>query len=179
MLINSIAMASSAMSSVEGLTTGGGVALMWNAICNYIDANATVTYSWTAATTSVPPVTDPLVSCEAGISTILGRVLNLTGLDRATTAADALGILSLAMNTAILSWQAILPLELGFTTTPGAIISPPTIALVPSGVVDRNASFISMCTNILTGLSTVMFSPVTGTHLAFVGGGFQPVPGIH
>lgn len=170
-------MASSLMGSVSGLTEPGGVNLLWNAVCNYVEANAIVTCAWVAATTTVPPTPDPMVSVIGSINTSAGRILSLPGIDRAPDAASALGILSTAMNLAVQRWVALLPVTQGFATSPGVVTVPSTIALIPSMTTDRYTAFLSMASNIILGLKSVVFSPVAGSHLVYVGAGTF-IPGI-
>lgn len=180
-MIEPTSMASSLMGSVNGLTSHiGSVDLLWNAVCNYVEINATVVCTWLAFSPSTPPTPDPLngpVSCS--VLTTAGRTLSLVGLDQVTSAAAALSLLSTAMNLAVQGWQALLPVTQGFLTSPGVVIPlSSTILLTPSMSSDRFSAFEHMATEIIRGLGTVSFTPTAGTHLAYTGGG-SFIPGIH
>lgn len=170
------------MNSVNGLNQAGqGINILWNAICDYIDQNAVVSCVWSAVSSSVPPVTDPLTSVMGGINTAAGRSLDqyLVGINQLTDCTSVLNMLSLAMNMATLQWLAVLPTEQGFVTSPGVAISPATIVLTPSNTTDTFMAFSKMGTDIVNGLSAFSFLPSAGLHLGVFSGVGTYIPGIH
>jgi hypothetical protein len=171
-------MAASLMNSVSGMTSPGGVNLLWNAVCDYVDQNAMVNCTWSAVSATVPPVTDPLMSVVGSVLTAAGRTLTLPAFDQATTAEAALGILSTAMNLAVQSWQALLPTTQGFLVSPGMVMVPSTIALTPSMATSSLPAFTLMASQIIQGLMSVTFSPVAGSHLGIYNGAGVFLPGI-
>ena len=183
-MMNPITFSPSIMSSVSGINQAGiGINLLWQAICNYVDTNAMVTCMWSGSSTSVPPVPEVIPTVLAKVVTAAGRDLSpyLVGIDSVSTCAEALGKLSLAMNTAILQWKLILPTELLFITmAPGTVVSPSTIVLTPSMATDSTTAFNLLGSQIIAGLSTVMFTPIAGSHSGiFFGAATQTIPGIH
>ena len=176
------ALASSMMGSVSGLNQAGpGIELLWQSICNYIDTNGMVACTWTAVSASTPPTPDPLVSVTGNVITAAGRSLTpyLTGIDQLTDCSAVLGMLSMAMNMATLQWKVMLPPTMGFITFPGTAITPATISLTPSMATDSLTAFTLMSSQIIAGLSTVSFTPSSGTHAIIYTGVGVYVPGIH
>ena len=176
------AFASSMMGSVAGLNQAGmGINLLWNSICNYIDANGMVNCAWAAVSASVPPTPDPLVSVMGNVITAAGRSLDpyLVGIDQVRDCSTALSMLSTAMNLATLQWKVILPPTMGFIATPGTVIAPATIFLTPSMTKDTYTAFNLLSTQIIAGLMSVSFTPSAGSHLGIYNGVGTYIPGIH
>ena len=158
-------MATQLITSLQGCQ-GGGCNIMWNAICDYVQLNAQVLYSWVAVSSSVPPTPDPMVVITAGINTAPGRVLSLPGIDQARDANTALGILSAGMNMAAALWMVSWP--------PGCLLSPcfiiPTISLTPSMMDNQMGAMNFLCTQVIAGIKAA--TPATGgTHLIYSGAG--------
>ena len=145
---------------------GGGAQIMWDAICDYVELNAQVLYSWVAATTTPPPVPDPMVVVPATINTAPGRILSLPGIELASDATTALGILSAGMNMAAALWMIQFPI--GFLVSPCFVI--PSIVLTPSMLNQQDLALNFICTQIIMGIKLAT-PAMAGTHLAFVGAG--------
>lgn len=160
------AMSAQVVSAVSGLNVAGlGPTLLWNAICDYVQLNAQVLYSWVAVSSTVPPTPDPMVVITAGINTAPGRVLSLPGIDQARDATTALGILSAGMNMAASLWMVDWPL--GFTLTPCFIM--PSIVLTPSMMDNQAGAMNFLCTQVISGL--IAATPATGgNHLGIYNG---------
>lgn len=161
----SMDMASQMKSALSGCT-GGGIYTMWDSICDYVESNADVMYSWTAVSTSVPPVTDTTVMINAGIDTSGGRVLNVPGLDQATDANTALGIITVGMNQAASGWTIKWPQ--GFILSPCYVI--PSIVLTPSMKTEQLEALDFICSQVIGGINAA--TPGTmGIHLGVYQGG--------
>lgn len=160
-------MSTQVISAVSGLNVAGpGPTLLWNAICDYVQLNAQVLYSWVAVSSSVPPTPDPMVVITASINTEPGRVLSLPGIDQARDANTALGILSAGMNMAAALWMVSWPP--GFLLSPCFII--PTISLTPSMMDNQMGAMNFLCTQVIAGIKAA--TPATGgTHLIYSGAG--------
>ncbi len=154
------------INSLQGINTPGGVNIMWNTICDYVQSNAQVLYSWAATSTTLPPTPDPMVVISATINTAPGRVLSLPGIDQARDASTALSILSAGMNMAAATWMIQFPI--GFLVSPCLII--PTISLSPSGLNNQLGAMNLLSTQVLAGIRTA--TPFTaGTHTIYLGSG--------
>ena len=133
---------------------------MWQAICDYVSANAQVMYSWVGLQPSVPaPIPDPTVMLTCTIQT--GGSLTPSGQN---TAAGAFAALTAAMNANCATWMIIWPP--GFALSPAFVM--PTISLSPSGATDQMSAMIMLSTQIIAGLK--MATPMaSGTHGGFIG----------
>jgi hypothetical protein len=158
-------MADDLKNSLAGCT-GGGIFVMWNAICNYVESNAEVLYSWIAYSTTVPPVQDTTVIINAKIDTTNGRNITLDGIENATNAEGALSIISDGMNEAISKWVVSWPI--GFTLSVCNII--PDIELTPSKKSDQKGALEFLCSQIINdGISKATLG-TAGNHLGIYNG---------
>lgn len=131
----------------------------WKAVCDYVEANAEVTYAWVAATTTTPPTPDPVTSWKGTIKT--SGSLSLCNLN---TPDAALAAMSAQMNAAAALWVVEPPA--GFSLSPMLVI--PTINLTKSGATDRDAAMKSIVTDIINGIK--MATPASsGSHGSYVG----------
>lgn len=145
---------------------GGGAQIMWNAICNYVELNAQVLYSWVAVSASVPPTPDPMVVVPATINTAPGRILSLPGIELARDATSALAIISAGMNLAAATWMINFPI--GFLVSPCFVI--PTIVLTPSMLNEQDLALNFLCTQIIMGIKAAT-PAMAGSHLGIYTGG--------
>lgn len=155
------AMASQIVSYVSGCTDAATANnKLWQAICDYVSANAQVMYSWVGLQPSVPsPIPDPMVMLTCTIQT--GGTLTPSGQN---TAAGAFAALTAAMNANCATWMIMWPP--GFALSPAFVM--PTISLSPSGATDQMSAMTMLCTQIIAGLK--MATPMaSGTHGGFIG----------
>lgn len=135
--------------------------MFWDAVCEYVEANAQVTYAWVAMSSSVPPTPDPMITWVSKIKTV-GK-LSLCNLN---TPDEALAAMSAQMNTAASLWQVEPPA--GFSLSPMFII--PTIKLNKSGATDRDSALLSIATDIINGIKAAT-TATSGTHGVYTGAG--------
>ena len=153
-------MASAIISSVSGSTDAtDAINKFYRALCDYVEGNAQVFYSWTAFLTSSPYSPDPQVVIEAKIKTT--GSLSPNG---ATECETALSIFSADLNRNAALWQIIFPT--GFTLTPAFVI--PTINITPSMATEQQSAMLSVCSQIIAGLKLATPS-AAGSHASFVG----------
>ena len=155
------AMASQIVDYVSGCTDAATANnKLWQAICDYVSANAQVMYSWVGLQPSVAaPIPDPTVMLTCTIQT--GGSLTPSGQN---TAAGAFAALTAAMNANCATWMIIWPP--GFALSPAFVM--PTISLSPSGATDQMSAMVMLSTQIIAGLK--MATPMaSGTHGGFIG----------
>ena len=131
----------------------------YKALCNYVEGNAQVFYSWTAFLTSTPYSPDPQVIIEAKIKT--SGSLSPNG---ATTPAAALSLFSADLNRNASSWQVVWPA--GFSLSPAFVI--PTINITPSMATEQQSAMLAVCTQIIAGLKQAT-TTAAGSHAAYIG----------
>ena len=153
-------MASAIISSVSGSTDAYDANnKFYKALCDYVEGNAEVYYSWSAALTSPPFTPDPMVIIKATIKTT--GSLSPNG---ATTCEAALAQFSADLNRNAALWQIIFPA--GFTLTPTFVI--PTINITPSMATEQQSAMIAVCAQIIAGLKQAT-PTASGSHISFVG----------
>ena len=131
----------------------------YRALCNYVEANAEVFYSWIATLPSPPNTPDPMVVIQAKIKTT--GSLSPNG---ETECIPALNRFSADLNRNAALWQIIWPS--GFALTPAFVI--PTIHITPSKATEQNSAMIHVCSEIIAGIKQATMS-AAGTHTSFVG----------
>jgi hypothetical protein len=129
----------------------------YTALCNYIDTNAIVGYSWVAVDTMGIP--DPMTTITAKIKT--SGTLSPSG---ATTCESALSAFSGSLNSNASTWTIIWPP--GFTLSPAFVI--PSITITPSNATERDPAILHVCQEIIGGLKLATTS-VPGKHGSYTG----------
>jgi hypothetical protein len=129
----------------------------YKALCDYVEGNAQVFYSWAAVNPSGSP--DPQVIIEATIKTT--GSLSPNG---ATTCDAALAQFSADLNRNASLWQIVWPA--GFGLSPAFVI--PTINITPSMATEQQSAMVAVCTQIIAGLKLATPS-AAGTHAAYAG----------
>lgn len=153
-------MASAIISSVSGCTDANDANFrFYRALCNYIEGNAQVYYSWTAALPSPPNTPDPMTVIQATIKT--SGSLSPSG---ATTCEAAMSRFSADLNRNAMTWRIVWPA--GFTLSPAFII--PTINITPSMATEQQSAMLSVCSQIIAGLKQAT-PTASGNHAAFIG----------
>lgn len=154
------AMASSIISEVQGSTDAGDANnKFYKALCNYVEANAQVLYSWVAFLP--PPVSspDPMVVIQATIKTT--GSLSPSG---ESTPEGALARFSADLNKNAALWQVVWPS--GFALSPCFVI--PTIMITPSMADNQQDAWNSVCSQIIAGLKLATPS-AAGSHSSYIG----------
>ena len=153
-------MASAIISSVSGSTDAYDANnKFYKALCDYVEGNAQVFYSWTAFLTSTPFSPDPQVIIEAKIKTT--GSLSPNG---ATTCEAAMAQFSADLNRNAALWQIIWPT--GFSLSPAFVI--PTINITPSRATEQQSAMLAVCTQIIAGLKAAT-PTAAGTHFSYTG----------
>ena len=153
-------MASAIISSVSGSTDAYDAnSKFYKALCEYVEGNAEVYYSWSAALTSPPFTPDPMVVIKATIKTT--GSLSPNG---ATTCEAALAQFSADLNRNVAMWSIVWPA--GFTLTPAFVI--PTINITPSMATEQQSAMLAVCTQIIAGIKQAT-PTASGSHISFVG----------
>ena len=163
-MLNPVSMAESLKSAIQDVTDpSDAMNKFWKALKNYISSEATVIYTWAGMSpVSVPdPVMVINATLQPGLDPISGPEMT-----NVKTATDAMTVFSAWLNSALSKWTVSWPLD--FVLSPALLI--PSISLVPSGVNNRDASFSSLCSSILSGLGACT-PMVTGTHGIYTGAG--------
>lgn len=158
------AMANFIIGQIQGIDNPqNAVNTFYSALCQYIENNTEVLYSWSA--TTPPPIStpDPMVVLNCKVKTT--GTMTPSGADN-PSAANSMFSASLNQNAAL--WQVVWPS--GFTLTPAFII--PTITITPSGATDMTSAWTAVCTQIIAGLKAAT-PTATGTHGSFT----VPTPG--
>lgn len=151
-------MASAIISSVSGSTDAYDAnSKFYKALCDYVEGNAQVFYSWSAINPSGSP--DPMVIIKATIKTT--GSLSPNG---ATTCEAALAQFSADLNRNAALWQIVWPA--GFSLSPAFVI--PTINITPSMATEQQSAMLAVCTQIIAGLKQAT-PTAAGTHAAFTG----------
>lgn len=165
MAMNSSSMASSIISSLSGCTDPGEANnKFYKALCDYIEGNAEVYYSWSATTPPPSSSPDPMVILKCTIKT--SGSLSPSG---ESTPEGALTRFSGDLNKNASGWQVVWPS--GFAIVPALII--PTINITQSKADNQRAAWEHVCQEIINGLKAATPGPLSGTH-----GGFSiPTPG--
>ena len=126
-------------------------------MCDYVEGNAQVFYSWSAVNSSGTP--DPQVVIEATIKTT--GSLSPSG---ATTCEAAMAQFSADLNRNASLWQIVWPT--GFSLSPSFVI--PTINITPSMATEQQSAMLSVCSQIIAGLKQAT-PTASGNHAAFTG----------
>mgnify|MGYP007036989502 FL=1 len=165
MAMNSSSMASSIISALSGCKDPGDANnKFYKALCDYVEGNAEVYYSWSATTPPPSSSPDPMVTLKCTIKT--SGSLSPSG---ETTPEGALAKFSADLNSNASRWQVVWPS--GFSISPALII--PTINVTPSMKDNQKDAWESVCQEIINGLKMATPGPLPGTH-----GGFSiPTPG--
>ena len=151
-------MASAIISSISGSTDAYDANnKFYKALCDYVEGNAQVFYSWTAVNPSGSP--DPQVIIEATIKTT--GSLSPNG---ATTCEAALAQFSADLNRNAAMWSIVWPA--GFTLGPAFVI--PTINITPSMATEQQSAMLAVCTQIIAGLKQAT-QTAAGAHAAYAG----------
>lgn len=152
------AMASSIISNLsQSSDPGEANNKFYKAICDYVEANAQVFYSWSA--TNPSGSSDPQVVIEAKIKT--SGSLSPSG---ATDCSSAMAAFSSTMNSNAATWQVIFPP--GFSLSPAFVL--PTMVFTPSMADNQGAAMNHICQEIINGLKAA--TPVAnGSHSSYTG----------
>ena len=162
MAMTATAMANSIKSSIYQVNDpSSAIALFYSALCDYVEANAEVFYSWVAAQPGTPPTPDPLTVIKAQI--LCNGNITLSG---ATDPSAACSAFSNLLNAAAATW--IIKFPTGFALSPCFVI--PTISISPSGATDMDTAWSIVCAQIIMGIKTAT-PAMTGSHGSFVGSG--------
>lgn len=163
--MNSSSMASYIISSLSGVNDPREANnKFYRALCEYVEGNAEVYYSWSATTPPSSSTPDPQTILRCSIKT--SGSLSPSG---ETTPEGALNKFSEDLNMNARSWRIIWPF--GFVISPAFII--PTIKVTPSKADNQRDAWLSVCREIINGLKSATPGPLPGTH-----GGFTvPTPG--
>lgn len=151
--------------AVNGMTDPAAAnTALGNAISNYINTNAEVTFSWAAAQTAPPPPTgapDPLLVANGKVSGV-AIVLTPSGSTDAAASQAALAS-SIVAGVSAGTYTVSDP---GFSVSPGSLATAPTIsslALSPTG--QAEGGMLDIATKIVTWLKTLIpAAPCGGTH---------------
>lgn len=136
----------------------------YKALCNYVEANAQVFYSWAAMTPPIASTPDPTVVLDCKIKTT--GSISPSG---QTTPDGACAAFSGMLNSQAALWQVQWPS--GFVIPPAFII--PTITITPSGADSQQSAWEAVCTQIIAGLKLATPGPLPGVHAGFT----VPCPG--
>ena len=131
----------------------------YKALCDYVEGNAQVFYSWSATTPPPASTPDPQVIIEAKIKT--SGSLSPSG---ATDCASALAAFSATLNTNAALWMIQWPA--GFALSPAFVI--PTIMITPSMATDQTSAMTAVCAQIIAGLKLAT-PAAAGSHAAYIG----------
>ena len=154
------AMASSIISEVQGCTDPVDANnKFYKALCNYVEANAQVFYSWVAFSPPPASLPDPMVVIQATIKT--SGSLSPSG---ETTPEGAMARFSADLNKNAASWQISWPT--GFSLIPALVI--PTITITPSMADNQQDAWVSVCSQIISGLKLAT-PTAAGSHSSFTG----------
>lgn len=129
----------------------------YRALCDYVEANAEVIYSWSATNPRGTP--DPQVIINATIKT--SGSLSPSG---ATDCSSALSAFASTLNANAAIWQVVWPA--GFALSSAFII--PTIVFTPSMADNQQSAMIHICQEIINGIKLAT-ATVAGSHGAYVG----------
>jgi hypothetical protein len=132
---------------------------LWEAICEYVEANAEVVYQWAAVNPIGSP--DPTITWTGTI--ITGGFLFPNGM---TTPETALFKLSADMNANVMTWT-VKPAP-GFATF-GPTITGPTINIKMSGAGDRDSALESISSDIIDGIKAAIPPVHSGVHGVYTG----------
>ena len=151
-------MASAIISSISGSTNAYDANnKFYSALCDYVEGNAQVFYSWAAVNPSGSP--DPQVIIEAKI-----RTTGSLSPNGATTCETALAQFSADLNRNAAMWSIVWPA--GFGLSPAFVI--PTINITPSMATEQQSAMLAVCTQIIAGLKQAT-QTAAGTHTAYAG----------
>jgi hypothetical protein len=160
MAMNSSGLADKIKSKTENMDTPEKANnALWEAICEYVEANAEVVYQWAAVDPSGFP--DPTITWTGTI--ITGGSLFPNGM---TTPETALSRLSSDMNANVMTWT-VKPAP-GFATS-GPTITGPTINIKMSGAEDRDSALESLSSDIIEGIRAAIPPTHSGIHGAYTG----------
>ena len=119
---------------------------------------------WVGATTTTPPTIDGVTAFTAKINTSLGATLTIPPtMERVQTAAEAMNILSTAMNASIARWTILFPIDQLFVIpippAPVFVVPTPGVILTPSGAVKQKPAMDLLCEQIITGIKLLQIPP--------------------
>lgn len=158
------AMANFIIGQIQGIDKADqAINTFYSALCQYVETNMQVLYSWSA--TMPPPVStpDPMVLLDCKVKTT--GSMTPSG---ANTPEAANQMFSAVLNQNAALWTVVWPA--GFALTPAFII--PTISITPSGATDMNSAWLAVATQIIAGLKAAT-PTATGVHGSFT----VPTPG--
>lgn len=171
------------INALTGINQPGGINILWTTVCTYIMANAEVPFSWVGMSTTTPPTPDPVVAFTAKINTAAGMTLTLPPtISQAQTAADALSILSTAINSSMARWTILFPAEQGFLIpippAPVFVVPTPGVILTPSGATEQRTAMNLLSEQIIAGVKALQIPPnmFPGSHLGIYTGVATYVP---
>lgn len=131
----------------------------YRALCEYVEMNAIVTYSWAAVDPTNFNLPDPITVITCDIKT--AGFLSPSGL---STPEAALSRFSADLNTQASLWSVTWPP--GFEISPAFVL--PTINLTLSYATEMGSAWLHLCTQIIAGLKAA--TPVgSGVHGKFIG----------
>lgn len=143
----------------------GAINSFYSALCDYVENEVEVLYTWGAMTPPPASTPDPMVLLNCKVRT--SGSLSPSG---ATTPETALSQFASDLNAQISGWQVIWPT--GFVLPPAFII--PGIVFTPSMATTPEAAWAHICQEIIAGITIAATpGPLSGAH-----GGFTiPSPG--
>lgn len=148
------------ITALTGIDQPGGINILWTTVCTYVMANAEVPFTWVGVSTTTPPTPDPTVAFTAKINTATGATLTLPPtLKEASTAAEAMSIVSTAMNSAIARWTILFPVEQGFLISPVPVVPTPGVILTPSGADQQGPAMNLLSEQIIAGIKLLQIPP--------------------
>ena len=134
------------------------------AIADYVKQNAVIMYSWVGATTTPPPVPDPVVATKGGFIFLEINIVPNMAVDPVSA------LTGLAFNI----WSGFLLSVINITdptfkTTPAKIV-PPALILSPSNLSEHVSAMNYLANSIVTWILSIPLAiPSPGNHVAFVG----------
>lgn len=164
MPLNIQALKTTLMTATLG-ATDANVAMkkMGDAITEYILTNALVNFGWVAFTVP-PPLPDPVI---ATVGKMYDVAVVLTP-SKMTSAVSAMAYLAneIRLGVSIGTYTPDAPWSCSY----GTMLDIPILVLTPSGVADRDASFLHMATEIYTWITSyVPTVTCSGAHGAYIG----------
>ena len=150
----------------------GALSALGDAIADNIMDNAVVNFAWVAVNPGGAP--DPTVVAAGEISNV---IINLSTV-KAVGSSPAPAVINATQAALILGLTAALYniTDPGFATSPGAMATSPSLALLSlagvQGKDTRDAAYDAMASAIVTWVKTQLpVAPCAGTHAAFTGAG--------
>lgn len=156
MSMDSSSMSSAIIDSISGIDNAtDAINKFYSSLCKYVEDNAQVYYTWSAALPPPLNTPDSTVLLECKIKT--SGSLSPSGQD---TPEGALGMLSSDLNKNASLWEIVWPS--GFSISPAFIL--PTISLSPSNSDNQRSAWEHICDEIISGIKKATPGPLSGIH---------------